>query len=519
MNKKGFTLVELLAVIVILGVIALIVTPIVTGVIKKSKDSAAIDSSYQYEEAAELYVSEATGNNKNLIYSNMVRVLDVTGTTASGGYIKANKDGDIAYGLILDDRCVVKSFSEQSASISEDKSLCSSTVIPPTSCFNYKTLTSSDLSTYNNLLSVGDIVITGYSCGDTLKTAYNMDSPLNVTHSVFNNDGTYTDIEIPSTIDGSPVTGIANGAFKFSEVAQTSNRNIYNIKPSFLGTKKNDIEPSLLVESKDSYDVNKTNGRGIHTLALPSSMKYIGVVSFGFNEVEKITFSSDKIYIGLGAFMLNSLTSLDLPNDSTLGLEPFANNNITSFTLKKSYTRTDDSAGLLMGNKISSLTIEDGVTAIGVGDFAFNNIKSVTIPSSVTSIGDAAFNCNDVPVDKAIIYARNTDGTENKTTIVSYAHTGGTVTVPTTVTTLSAQSFSAVGLTSITIPSSVTSIGAGALANNSLTSVTIPNSVTSIGEDAFSDNTLLKTISIDNTSGTITGSPWGATNATITYLR
>src|SRR5574344_461625 len=563
MNKKGFTLVELLAVIVILGVIALIVTPIVTGVIKKSKDSAAINSSYQYEEAAELYVSEATGNNKNLIYSNMVRVLDVTGTTASGGYIKANKDGEIAYGLILDGRCVVKSFSEQSASISEDKSLCSSTVIPPTSCFEYETLTASDLSTYNNLLSVGDIVITGYSCGDTLKTEYHMDSPLNVTHSVFNNDGTYTDIEIPSTIDGSPVTGIANGAFECSEVAQTSNRNIYNIKPSFLGTKKNDIEPSLLVESKDSYDVNKTNGRGIHTLALPSSMKYIGVVSFGFNEVEKITFSSDKIYIGLGAFMLNSLTSLDLPNDSTLGLEPFANNNITSFTLKKSYTRTDDSAGLLMGNKISSLTIEDGVTAIGDTDFAFNNIKSVTIPSSVTSIGaasflmnnitnvtiptsvttigdgsfgynkltditipssvtsigGAAFNCNDVPVDKAIIYARNTDGTENKTTIVSYAHTGGTVTVPSTVTTLSAQSFADDGLTSITIPSSVTSIGESALANNSLTSISIPNSVTSIGTNAFSNNTLLKKKKKNNTSGNITGSTWGATDATITYLR
>src|SRR5574344_250941 len=536
MNKKGFTLVELLAVIVILGVIALIVSPIVTGVIKKSKDSAAINSSYQYEEAAELYVSEATGNNKNLIYSNMVRVLDVTGTTASGGYIKANKDGEIAYGLILDDRCVVKSFSEQSASISEDKSLCSSTVIPPTSCFNYEKLTASDLSTYNNLLSVGDIVITGYSCGDTLKTYASTNDFFNPTHSVFNNDGTYTDIEIPSTIDGSPVTGIDEYAFLPYKGAQTSNRNIYNIKPSFLGTKQNDIEPSLLFVM---YNYHKNIG--IHTLVLPSSMKYIGDVSFGFNEVEKLTFSSDKIYIGFGAFMLNSLTSLDLPNDSTLGLESFAFNNITSFTLKKSYTRTDNSLGLFMGNKISSLTIEDGVTAIGDTDFAFNNIKSVTIPSSVTTIGDgsfgynkltditipssvtsiggAAFNCNDVPVDKAIIYARNTDGTENKTTIVSYAHTGGTVTVPTTVTTLSAQSFSAVGLTSITIPSSVTSIGAGALANNSLTSVTIPNSVTSIGEDAFSDNTLLKTISIDNTSGTITGSPWGATNATITYLR
>src|SRR5574344_435022 len=533
MKNKRFTLVEVLAVIVILGVIALIVVPKVSDIISSSKKQAGMESALSYVRAVDQYVIEANDDDSKDAHisngDNLFSYITISGTKASDGKIYVDEDKNVSIALQIGAYCYKKEAVDKNTDITVTKTdTCTVEPKTPTSCFNYKTLTSSDLSTYNNLLSVGDIVITGYSCGDTLKTAYNMDSPLNVTHSVFNNDGTYTDIEIPSTIDGSPVTGIANGAFECSEVAQTSNRNIYNIKPSFLGTKKNDIEPSLLGESKDSYDVNKTNGRCIHTLALPSSMKYIGVVSFGFNEVEKITFSSDKIYIGLGAFMLNSLTSLDLPNDSTLGLEPFAFNNITSFTLKKSYTRTDDSLGLFMGNKISSLTIEDGVTAIGVGDFAFNNIKSVTIPSSVTSIGmaafemnnitnvtipssvttigdgafgynkltditipssvtsigGAAFNCNDVPVDKAIIYARNTDGTEKKTTIVSYAHTGGTVTVPTTVT-----------------------------------SVTIPNSVTSIGEDAFSDNTLLKTISIDNTSGTITGSPWGATNATITYLR
>ena len=40
MNKKGFTLVELLAVIVLLGVVALISTPIITGVIEDSRISS-----------------------------------------------------------------------------------------------------------------------------------------------------------------------------------------------------------------------------------------------------------------------------------------------------------------------------------------------------------------------------------------------------------------------------------------------------------------------------------------------
>jgi prepilin-type N-terminal cleavage/methylation domain len=40
MNKKGFTLVELLAVIVILALIALIASPVILGIIKDSQDSA-----------------------------------------------------------------------------------------------------------------------------------------------------------------------------------------------------------------------------------------------------------------------------------------------------------------------------------------------------------------------------------------------------------------------------------------------------------------------------------------------
>ena len=46
MNKRGFTLVELLAVIVLLGLVALIAAPAITGIIKQSKDSLS-DSQIQ----------------------------------------------------------------------------------------------------------------------------------------------------------------------------------------------------------------------------------------------------------------------------------------------------------------------------------------------------------------------------------------------------------------------------------------------------------------------------------------
>lgn len=59
MNKKGFTLVELLAVIVILAIIALIATPIVLNVINEAQEGADARSVEAYAKAVETkYYSE-----------------------------------------------------------------------------------------------------------------------------------------------------------------------------------------------------------------------------------------------------------------------------------------------------------------------------------------------------------------------------------------------------------------------------------------------------------------------------
>ena len=56
-RKKGFTLIELIAVLVILAVIALIVTPLVLNIVKKAKDSANKRSVDAYGKAVELAVA------------------------------------------------------------------------------------------------------------------------------------------------------------------------------------------------------------------------------------------------------------------------------------------------------------------------------------------------------------------------------------------------------------------------------------------------------------------------------
>ena len=56
-NKKGFTLVELLAVIVILGVLLMIAVPAIQNVISKSKKSAFIDQAKLALENVETMIS------------------------------------------------------------------------------------------------------------------------------------------------------------------------------------------------------------------------------------------------------------------------------------------------------------------------------------------------------------------------------------------------------------------------------------------------------------------------------
>ena len=62
-KNKAFTLIELLAVIVILAIIALIATPIVLNIIEKARKSAFQDSAYGLISAAKLKYTENLVSN------------------------------------------------------------------------------------------------------------------------------------------------------------------------------------------------------------------------------------------------------------------------------------------------------------------------------------------------------------------------------------------------------------------------------------------------------------------------
>jgi type IV pilus assembly protein PilA len=94
MNKKGFTLVELLAVIVLLGLVALIAAPAITGIIKKSKDSLSDSQKTSIELSAKNW---ATDNMMELPEDGKCICVSLR-TLQAGGYadleVKDPKTGD-----------------------------------------------------------------------------------------------------------------------------------------------------------------------------------------------------------------------------------------------------------------------------------------------------------------------------------------------------------------------------------------------------------------------------------------
>ncbi len=270
-------------------------------------------------------------------------------------------------------------------------------------------------------------------------------------------DETATEIEIPSEIEGLPVTAIDNDAFYGCTLLTSIT-----------------IPNGVTAIGKGMF----SRCYRLKSITIPDSVTSIGDSAFsGCSRLTNITIPNGVTSIGKGAFFLcEELTDITIPNGViTIGDSAFCHcESLTGITIPDSVTTI---GGWTFADCVSLTSInvnENNKNYCSVDGNLFNKDKttiiqyaagkadtSYTIPDSVTTIGEAAF---------------------------SYCGNLTDITLPNSVTSISYKAFSyCESLISITIPDSVTTIGEWAFMDcNSLTAITIPDSVTGIGNDAFS---------------------------------
>jgi prepilin-type N-terminal cleavage/methylation domain-containing protein len=128
-NNSAFTLIELLAVIVILAIIALIATPLILDVISEARKGAFQNSAYGIVEAGEMGFAKdmlkGTEGEVTFTYTDGVeqssvlgKQLDYKGTKPRSGTVVVNSSGQVAIAIHDGTYCAEKTYEENVVSIS-----------------------------------------------------------------------------------------------------------------------------------------------------------------------------------------------------------------------------------------------------------------------------------------------------------------------------------------------------------------------------------------------------------------
>ena len=124
MKNKGFTLVELLAVIVVLAIISLITIPTISGVVNKARLNSLKDSAYGLIDASNLYYAQfGVSSNTRFDKSDnedTLKELRYKGNVKEGTVI-INKRGKITVCITDGKNSAYKNYNESSVTLVSSK--------------------------------------------------------------------------------------------------------------------------------------------------------------------------------------------------------------------------------------------------------------------------------------------------------------------------------------------------------------------------------------------------------------
>ena len=356
MNKKkikGFTLVELLAVIVILAIILIIAMPKISDVIKNSKEASL-------ETTAKLIASQAEKK-----YTEN-QVLDGSSTIKCSDVAKINSNDYESCNITFDDKgnakvsivgkgkfeglevvdgtkdsakasakkeiaeTATKYFSYEDTPIIHSAEIvdidkCKTFMQNPVGCTEAQAntfCTTGSLTINNKTLTVNDLALEVSTLEDySYETiGLKVDATEGIKITGYNIAGG-TDVVIPSQVDGKTVVTIGDNAFTTGGIIPT------------LTAYNNDYKVSLLSYNSNNYVVKplsiSISGLGITSVVIPNTVTSIYRNAFFGNELTNITIPSSITEIGINAFENNQITSITFPDTPiTLGCNAFRGNPI-----------------------------------------------------------------------------------------------------------------------------------------------------------------------------------------------
>ena len=548
MSKKGFTLIELLAVILILGIIALIAIPTVNNILKESRLGAFEASSRNIVKAAEekCLTEHMKGNTvRQFVFSNgkVSPALDVKGDLPKSGIINLNEnceatatlsDGDRKYVLTYEgstvEECTSSSCSFASNLKESDEKY---------QCFNFDEETGTILK-YNghNPACQGDVYIPAM-INDVPVVKINAIAFSNpdivkcyIGEEITEYPGTYIPKEEDGLCYGFGTNNQYTNNFSFNTLNMSDAGYLIEVDDdAFYGTGITEIIFNDNLERIGDSTFASLNTRKI---VLPKNLNQLDEWAFEESNIEELVINSKLKVIEKGAFDGNIFKEINIPEgveyieeeafgytaafnnevvvklpNSLIGIGDYAfeSSDIKKVIFGKNLEYLGKAA--FYANIIEDVTIPDNLKEVGdyafqnniikklnfgkntekIGEYAFsgNLIEKLEIPSTIKDLGEGAFSGNKL-TENVFIYNRNSDGTENKKVLNSYAGASTVVVIPDGVEELRRGALFASPLTSITFNEGLKIIGGFLYSSNQLTSLTIPSSVETIDDYAFLKN-------------------------------
>ena len=350
MKEKGFTLTELIAVIVIMGIIALIASPIITDIIKNSRAKTYQQQIKEVLRSAERW--SMANNNLLPVEDQAVFYLSIP-SLKDDGFLKKQDIKNPATGEDLNG-CVLITYQEDSLQYD----------------FAYEEVNCGTTHSIANLTNeYPEYACYTFDSGTGTITNYDVTNPI-----------CSTDVYIPNQIDGVDVSIIGIDAFR--------NKGITNVTfPQNLVTIEN------YAFSENVLKTVKLNGL--------SKLEVIGEYAFAYNDISSLglTGLTSLTSIDNLAFKNCKIESLDftgLTSLTSIGDGAFEYNNSTSINLTGATNLTTIGPRAFYRSRLLSITIPASVTTIGAEAFDQGGSypwSSVTIGSNATNLV-TRFNAN-----------------------------------------------------------------------------------------------------------------------------